>query len=264
MHKAHREVFPLYLRFLQALLGVSEETVHSIRFQDPLNREHMSKFPEGIRTIWEADPCPLAGVSDPEVIFRMGEDTRSCMGIRPACSVQNKALLGYLLQGNVRLVGVQSAHGRMEARAVLRLLLRSDDMTPALYMDKIYYASHPDSALEEQVLLEAESISKALHVPLYQSEDKIPKPPEMMKNGFNEDHPKVCDLLEVNGLSDWVYSDGAIRTAYSTTHVGLLYRKPFPDCSRQLELTELQYVQEEVNDPTVLLTVEMSSSGVDR
>lgn len=39
----------------------------------------------------------------------------------------------------------------MEARAVLRLLLRCDDMSAVLFMDEIYYSSHPDEALEEQV-----------------------------------------------------------------------------------------------------------------
>lgn len=56
----------------------------------------------------------------------------------------------YLLQGNVRLVGVQSASGRMEARAVLRLLLRSDSMSPALFMDSVYYSTNPDTCLEQQ------------------------------------------------------------------------------------------------------------------
>lgn len=57
----------------------------------------------------------------------------------------------YLLQGNARLVGVQSESGRMEARAVLRLLLRQDNMTPVLFMDSVYYASNLDSSLEQQV-----------------------------------------------------------------------------------------------------------------
>lgn len=57
------------------------------------------------------------------------------------------------MQGNVRFVGVQSALGRMEARAVLRLLLRADTMTPVLFMDEIYYSSHRDDELESQVSL---------------------------------------------------------------------------------------------------------------
>lgn len=39
----------------------------------------------------------------------------------------------------------------MEARAVIRLLLRSDSMTPALLMDPVYYSSNPEPVLEQQV-----------------------------------------------------------------------------------------------------------------
>lgn len=42
----------------------------------------------------QAEPCTLAGTSDPEVMFRMGEDTRSCMGIQRACIKTNRGLLG--------------------------------------------------------------------------------------------------------------------------------------------------------------------------
>lgn len=34
---------------------------------------------------------------------------------------------------------------------MLRLLLREDNMAPALFMDSIYYRPQPDAALEEQV-----------------------------------------------------------------------------------------------------------------
>ena len=39
----------------------------------------------------------------------------------------------------------------MEARAVLRLLLRHDNLAPVLFMDSIYYASNQDSSLEDRV-----------------------------------------------------------------------------------------------------------------
>ncbi|CAM9888561.1 unnamed protein product, partial [Ectocarpus sp. 8 AP-2014] len=138
MHRKDPEVLKVYVRFLLALLGLSGETVRDIRIRDPSNFEHMKHFPEDVRRQWHADPPTLAGTIDPQVIFRMGDDTRSCMGIRRSCSAQNRALMGYLLQGNARLVGVQSESGRMEARAVLRLLLRQDNMTPVLFMDSVY------------------------------------------------------------------------------------------------------------------------------
>lgn len=51
----------------------------------------------------------------------------------------------------MRLVYVQSETGRMEARAVVRLLLREDVMAPVLFMDPVFYSSHPCASLEEQV-----------------------------------------------------------------------------------------------------------------
>lgn len=54
----------------------------------------------------------------------------------------------------MRFVGVQSSSsrgGRMDARAVLRLLVRSDNKEAVLFMDKIYYSSNPDATLEQQV-----------------------------------------------------------------------------------------------------------------
>lgn len=73
-------------------------------------------------------------------------------------------------------MGVQSALGRMEARAVLRLLVRADDMSAVLFMDDIYYSSHRDPALEEQVVREAKSVSDALDIPMYRAGDTIPGP----------------------------------------------------------------------------------------
>lgn len=38
----------------------------------------------------------------------------------------------------------------MDARAVLRLLVRSDNEEVVLFLDKIYYSSNRDAALERQ------------------------------------------------------------------------------------------------------------------
>lgn len=54
----------------------------------------------------------------------------------------------------MRFVGVQSSNskgGRMDARAVLRLLVRSDNKEAVLFMDKIYFSSNRDATLEQQV-----------------------------------------------------------------------------------------------------------------
>ena len=48
----------------------------------------------------------------------------SCLAIRTRNAPQNKALLGYVAQGNVRLLSVKGAGGRLAARAVVRVLRR--------------------------------------------------------------------------------------------------------------------------------------------
>lgn len=51
---------------------------------------------------------------------------------------------------------------------------------------------------------------------------------------------KVCQLVEVNGLSDFVYSDGPVAPL---KNAGMLQREPFPESpiKRRLVLAELAY-----------------------
>lgn len=88
----------------------------------------------------------------------------------------------------------------MEARAVLRLLVRADNMSPVLFMDAIYYSSHSDPALEEQVVREAKSVSDTLDIPMYRAGDKISGPPQPKRlsegglNGGDAESDGVGDL----------------------------------------------------------------------
>lgn len=47
------QVMGEYLRFLRALLGASDESLHNIRFRDAANVEHMRHFPAMVRQLWE-------------------------------------------------------------------------------------------------------------------------------------------------------------------------------------------------------------------
>ncbi len=47
------QVMSNYLRFLRALLGASDETVHDLRFRDPANAEQMRHVPPKARQLWE-------------------------------------------------------------------------------------------------------------------------------------------------------------------------------------------------------------------
>ncbi|CAM9888920.1 unnamed protein product [Ectocarpus sp. 6 AP-2014] len=258
IQQKERKVMGNYIRFLRALLGASDESLHDMRFRDPANAQQMQHLPARARQLWEAEPCTLAGTTDPCVIFRMGEDTRSCMGIQRSCIKTNRGLLGYLIQGNVRFVGVQSTRdGRMDARAVLRMLVRSDNKEAVLFMDKIYYSSNRDASLERQVIEEAKNVSDALGIPLFRAGDTVPRPPKEEDDkalaGLSGPRailarrkPKVCHLLEVDGLARFVHSDAPVAPLDTA---GMLVREdPIPGTNYdngRLILAELCYTETE-------------------
>lgn len=55
---------------------------------------------------------------------------------------------------------------------------------------------------------------------------------------------QMCELIEIDGISSWVYSDGAVGGAHSP---GLLQRE-IDDSSRRLVLAELNYSQRTWDD----------------
>lgn len=50
----------------------------------------------------------------------------------------------------------------------------------------------------------------------------------------------MCELVEVDGLSAWVYSDGAVGTAHNP---GVVRRDSYPGSPRTIVLAELEYAQ---------------------
>lgn len=51
----------------------------------------------------------------------------------------------------------------------------------------------------------------------------------------------MCELVEVDGLSSWVYSDGAVGDNHNP---GMLFRDPYPGSPRKLVLAELEFSQQ--------------------
>ena len=50
----------------------------------------------------------------------------------------------------------------------------------------------------------------------------------------------MCELMEVDGLSAWIYSDGAMGDEHNP---GLMYRDSYPGSPRKIVLAELEYTQ---------------------
>lgn len=141
MHSSTPEIQIVYRRFLKALFGVSNETVDDIRFEDKLNRCHLDRFPPELIHAWregrvdcDGEIRLLPGYNDPQTLFMLGEDVNTCMSIRSKQKGNNRGLLGFLLHGNCRVVGVKDESGAMLARAIVLLLIDEATYSPVLYM----------------------------------------------------------------------------------------------------------------------------------
>ena len=64
----------------------------------------------------------------------LGEDGESCLGVRARCKGPNRALLGLLLHGHTRVVGVREGSGALGTHAEAQLLVDEDSGAPVLFV----------------------------------------------------------------------------------------------------------------------------------
>jgi hypothetical protein len=149
MHCNNKDIRPLYVRFLKALFGISEETFDDIRFKDSKNRRHLDLFDPLLVKQWmegrATDGTVLPGYNDPQTFMMLGEDTHTCMTIRSRQKGTNRGLLSILLNGSCRIVGVKDSAGRLLSRSIVRLLVDELTSRPVLFVDTPY-GLHDSSA----------------------------------------------------------------------------------------------------------------------
>jgi len=149
MHCNNKDIRPLYVRFLKALFGISEETFDDIRFKDSKNKRHLDLFDPLLVKQWmegrATDGTALPGYNDPQTFMMLGEDTHTCMTIRSRQKGTNRGLLSILLNGSCRIVGVKDSAGRLLSRSIVRLLVDELTSRPVLFVDTPY-GLHDSSA----------------------------------------------------------------------------------------------------------------------
>ncbi len=97
-------------------------------------------------------------------LFLCGTEVQgSCQRI-DGDSLYNRCLLAYILDGKNRIIAVKDASGRIQARAILRLLFCKDK--PVLFLEKIYPDPCP-GGFQEQILALAKQKARDLGVGLY-------------------------------------------------------------------------------------------------
>jgi hypothetical protein len=86
---------------------------------------------------------------------------------------------------------------RLVARAVLRLLLRSDSRTPILLLEDMYYASGADADAAAHITEQAQCISDALGVP-YCTKDSV------LERCASSEHSVPFDRYSILSLSQCI------------------------------------------------------------
>ena len=90
----------------------------------------------------------LPGFNDPQTLFMLGEDSHTCLSIRPRQRPTNKGLLSILLNGGCRVLGQKDASGKLLSRALVRLLLDRRTGRPVIWVGQPYGGDGEDRSLE--------------------------------------------------------------------------------------------------------------------
>ena len=99
---------------------------------------------------------------DPQDLLLCGTEVfGSCLNIAGDLDY-NKCLMGYVLDGKVRLLAIKNSEGKIEARAVLKLLVDEKNQ-PVLFLENLY----PHKQFESQIRQLAKQKAYLMNVPLF-------------------------------------------------------------------------------------------------
>ena len=170
MHSSSLPVQQLFRRFLKALLGVSSETVDGIRHLDPGNRAMLSRFPPQLVAEWTEGRTSrgeaLPGYNDAQTLFMLGEDSGTCMMIRPRQKGTNRGLLSFLLHGNVRILGRKDSSGRLLERAVVLLAIDQATQRAVLFVETPFGPNAASGLGATEVYDQAGELGRLLSLPV--------------------------------------------------------------------------------------------------
>jgi len=112
----------------------------------------------------------LVDTDDPWDLFLSGTDIQgSCQSVDGSPHL-NKCLLAYVLDGKNRMLAVKGPDGRIEARAIFRLLYDTENDKPVLFMERIY--SNRAGQFDEALLNMAKKRAEAMGLKLLRSQGK--------------------------------------------------------------------------------------------
>lgn len=105
-------------------------------------------------------------------------------------SFYNKCLMGYILDGKIRLLAIKNPTGKIEARAILKVLVDENNQ-PALFFERPY----PNNTYREPLAKLALEKAEAMGIPLFVSR--------------NEKEGEITTLYSERNFIGFEYEDGA-------------------------------------------------------
>lgn len=168
-----RRMNDLILRWLRAIFGLSDETLRQIRRESPANVRHLLMIPQDILLRWYSEGCP--GTSKCKTLFMLGEDAGSCLRvISNDGNKYNRALMGYVLQSHVRALVVTDPVGRVMCRSLIRLVLRSDTLSPVIFCDPMFFTVGYSRELQADLLEQARRLQEHMQIPVVHAGSVLP------------------------------------------------------------------------------------------
>jgi len=163
----------LIKRWLRAIFGLSGETLRMIRRESGANVRHLLMIPQDVLLRWYSGECP--GTSKCKTLFMLGEDAGSCLRIiSNDGNKYNRALMGYVLQSHVRALVLTDAVGRVMVRSLIRLVLRSDTMTPVIFCDPMFFTTGYSRELQRELLAQARELAAWMQIPVVHAGSVLP------------------------------------------------------------------------------------------
>ncbi len=221
---------PLITRWLRAIFGLSGESLRMIRRETPENVRHLLTVPQDVLLRWYSEYCP--GTSKCKTLFMLGEDSGSCLRIiSNEGNRYNRALMGYVLQSHVRALVVTDGVGRVLVRSLIRLVLRSDNLSPVIFCDPMFFTSGYSAELQAQLLAQAAALEAHMRIPVVHAGSVLPvvddgelaeglcyidcptRPKTITQKGYVRevktlDYEMVwVELLEMDGVAPYTYSE---------------------------------------------------------
>jgi hypothetical protein len=114
------------------------------------------------------DPCHVVDTDHAEDLFLCGtEVTGSCQRVDGHPEL-NKCLMGYILDGKVRLLAVKNRQGNILSRAILKILIDEKNQ-PVLFLERVY----GDQSFTWDLAAMADKKAQSMGIPLFEAGGNI-------------------------------------------------------------------------------------------